>query len=81
MEQNVLQLLGGSAFAYIVIKEVLAFLKGRTNGLESINLLREIKDTNVRNGDKLEAINRNMILMLERQTTIEKRVDEIRNRN
>ena len=83
MEPNIFQFLGGGAFAYIVIKEVLMFLKSKPNGqanAETISVLREIKDSNYRNGDKLEAINRNLLVMLERQSNMEKQVDAIRNR-
>ncbi len=87
METNILQFLGGGAFTYIIFKDlILPFLSKKTNvngeaSKETINLLREIKEVNVKSGDKLESINRNMMIMLERQSNIEKRVDEIRNLN
>ncbi len=87
MEPNILQFLGGGAFTYIIFKDlILPFLTKKSTGngdtsKETISLLREIKEVNVRSGDKLESINRNMMIMLERQSNIEKRVDEIRNLN
>lgn len=100
MDSTILQFLGGGAFAYVVIKEVLSFLKNKNGGRgfipsplpplppgrgeiqmnsEIVLVLREIKESNLRNGEKLESINRNMLVMLERQMNVNKVVDEIRN--